>query len=256
VVDVGAGTPQEFHFADFRLDQARYRLERGEHRIRLEKLPMELLLLLVERRGELVSREEIAERLWGKDVFVDVDHSINIAVRKIRVALRDDPEEPRFVGTIIGKGYRFAAPVSCANGTVDPQPQAVPPQPEREPVAPPVAQPAKPKIILPRLRMILAGVAVLALLTVGLLLSHRGKTETPMPSPIKKLAVLPLRNLSGRAFINPYLALGDYEQAFVWFERSYREKSNILQFLKVHPFFDPVRSDPRFQDLIRRVGLN
>ena len=58
------------------------------------------------------------------------------------------------------------------------------------------------------------------------------------------------------AFINPYLALGDYDQAFVWFERAYQEHSNILQFLRVHPFFDPVRKDPRFRDLLRRVGLN
>ncbi len=58
------------------------------------------------------------------------------------------------------------------------------------------------------------------------------------------------------AFINPYLGLADYDQAFVWFERAYREKSNILQFLKVHPFFDPVRGDPRFADLVRRVGLD
>jgi tetratricopeptide (TPR) repeat protein len=58
------------------------------------------------------------------------------------------------------------------------------------------------------------------------------------------------------AFINPYLGLGDYEQAFVWFEGAYQEQSNILQFLKVHPFFDPVRDDPRFTDLVHRVGLD
>ncbi len=58
------------------------------------------------------------------------------------------------------------------------------------------------------------------------------------------------------AFINPYLGLGDYDEAFAWFERAYQEKSNILQFLKVHPFFDPVRNDPRFADLLRRVGLD
>src|SRR6266849_864349 len=58
------------------------------------------------------------------------------------------------------------------------------------------------------------------------------------------------------ALINPYLALGDYDQAFAWFERAYQEQSNILQFLKVHPFFDPVRQDPRFKDLLRRVGLD
>jgi tetratricopeptide (TPR) repeat protein len=57
------------------------------------------------------------------------------------------------------------------------------------------------------------------------------------------------------AFINPYLALRDYNQVFAWFERAYAEQSNILQFLKVHPFFDHIRGDPRFQDLMRRVGL-
>ena len=58
------------------------------------------------------------------------------------------------------------------------------------------------------------------------------------------------------AFINPYLGLGDYDQALAGFEQAYQEKSNILQFLKVHPFFDPVRDDPRFKDLLRRVGLS
>jgi TolB-like protein/DNA-binding winged helix-turn-helix (wHTH) protein/Flp pilus assembly protein TadD len=58
------------------------------------------------------------------------------------------------------------------------------------------------------------------------------------------------------ALINPNLGLGDYDQAFVWFERAYQEQSNILQYLKVHPFFDPVREDPRFKDLVRRVGLD
>lgn len=100
-------TPQEFHFEEFTLDRASYRLQRGDRVLRLEKLPMELLILLVERRGELVAREEIAERLWGKDVFVDIDHSINTAVRKVRQVLRDDPDNPRFVETVVGKGYDF-----------------------------------------------------------------------------------------------------------------------------------------------------
>ncbi len=57
------------------------------------------------------------------------------------------------------------------------------------------------------------------------------------------------------AFVNAYLGLGDKEQAFAWMERAYQERSNLLQFLKVHPFFDPLRSDPRFANLVRRVGL-
>src|SRR5947209_9516951 len=72
---------------------------------------MDLLFLLVEKRGELVTREEVADRLWGTTVFVDIDQSINTAIRKVRIALHDDPERPRFVETVIGKGYRFAAPV-------------------------------------------------------------------------------------------------------------------------------------------------
>src|SRR5881227_2115505 len=115
-IPCGEVTAQEFHFGEFTLDQSRYRLQRGERQLRLEKLPMELLILLVQRQGELVSREEIAGRLWRKDVFVDIDHSINTAVRKIRLVLRDDPEKPRFVETVVGKGYRFAAPLTPDNG--------------------------------------------------------------------------------------------------------------------------------------------
>jgi len=58
------------------------------------------------------------------------------------------------------------------------------------------------------------------------------------------------------AFVNAYLGLGDHDQALAWLERAYQEQSNILQFLKVHPFFDPIRDDPRFADLVRRVGLD
>ncbi|MGA7224819.1 MAG: tetratricopeptide repeat protein [Candidatus Acidiferrales bacterium] len=75
----------------------------------LERIPFDLLNLLVERRGELVTRKEILEQIWGKDVFVDGDNGINTAVRKIRLALKEDPENPRFLRTVPGKGYRFAA---------------------------------------------------------------------------------------------------------------------------------------------------
>ena len=116
----------ELQFGDFTLDQAGYRLHRGDRLLRLEKLPMELLILLVERHGELVSREEIVKRLWGEDVFLDVDQSINTAVRKVRMALRDDPQKPRFVETVVGKGYRFAAPVISSNGDSNSQAQPLP----------------------------------------------------------------------------------------------------------------------------------
>jgi TolB-like protein/DNA-binding winged helix-turn-helix (wHTH) protein/Flp pilus assembly protein TadD len=191
---VGALTAQEFHFADFTLDQSRYRLQRGERILRLEKRPMELLILLVERRGELVSREEIADRLWGKDVFLDVDRSINTAISKVRVALRDDPEKPRFVETVVGKGYRFAAPVICnGDSNAQAQPLPVPVQ-----VAPsPAVLSREGRAASMRLRLLLGGVAVLALFTVALVLSRGGGAKGRGQPAIKSLAVLPLKNLSG-----------------------------------------------------------
>jgi TolB-like protein/DNA-binding winged helix-turn-helix (wHTH) protein/Flp pilus assembly protein TadD len=95
---------------DCELDSQSYELRRSGRVLKLERLPTELLLLLVEQRGELVTREQIATRIWGKDVCVDTDNSINAAVRKIRQVLKDDPERPRFIQTITGRGYRFIAP--------------------------------------------------------------------------------------------------------------------------------------------------
>lgn len=91
----------------FQLDLGRYQLLDGGRRVRLERQPMELLILLVRRHGELVTREEIAATFWAKDVFVDAEQSINRIVRKLRLVLHDDPDEPQFVETVVGKGYRF-----------------------------------------------------------------------------------------------------------------------------------------------------
>ena len=99
-------------FEEFELDLRAYQVRRSGRTLKLERIPMEVLLLLAERRGQLVTREEIIEKLWGKDVFLDTDNAINTAIRKIRQVLKDDPEQPRFVQTITGKGYRFIAPVT------------------------------------------------------------------------------------------------------------------------------------------------
>jgi DNA-binding winged helix-turn-helix (wHTH) protein len=114
-------------FGDFELDVAGYDLRGGGRPIRLERQPMDLLIMLVERRGELVSREDIVERLWGKDVFVDVDTGVHTAVRKTRRALRDSSEEPAFIETISGNGYRFIAAVEV----VAPAPRSGPAEPPR-----------------------------------------------------------------------------------------------------------------------------
>jgi len=99
-------------FGDFELDRSAYELRRGGTALHLQRIPFQLLSLLVERRGQLVTREEILERVWGKGVFVDSENSVNTAVRKIRRALNDDADEPRFIITVPARGYRFAAPNS------------------------------------------------------------------------------------------------------------------------------------------------
>src|SRR5690349_1387140 len=106
----GSEPRERVQFRDFVLDIAAYELRRDGRRVRLERQPMDLLILLVRRRGELVSRTEIAEALWAKDVFVDVENGVNTAIRKLRQALRDAPDKPAFIETVPGKGYRFIAP--------------------------------------------------------------------------------------------------------------------------------------------------
>jgi len=97
-------------FADFELDFGRFQLYRAERPVRLEGLPLQLLMFLVERQGQLVTREQIADSLWGKDVFVDVEQGINTAIRKIRMALEDDSLQPKYLQTVVGRGYRFVGP--------------------------------------------------------------------------------------------------------------------------------------------------
>ena len=104
--------PAAFQFSDFVLDPRRFELRRGERVLKLERIPMELLILLVERRGELVSRDEIVEKLWGKDVYLETGSGIKTAINKLRIALRDDAERPRYIQTVVGKGYRFVATIS------------------------------------------------------------------------------------------------------------------------------------------------
>jgi len=100
-------------FNGFVLDPSAYKLRSGKRTIRLERLPMELLLLLVERQGELVTREQIAARLWGEGVFVDVENGINTAIRKLRRALGDDSGQPRYIETVAARGYRFMPEISA-----------------------------------------------------------------------------------------------------------------------------------------------
>ena len=174
-----------FRFAGFELDAAAYELRRDGAPIRLERQPMEVLLLLVERGGRLVSRQDIVDRLWGSEVFVDVDTGVNTAIRKIRAALRDPAETPRFIETVAGKGYRFVAPVDRVSGKADAQPEAAG-------TAPPLAAAAGGAWSS---AMIAAAIALV--LIVGAAVTALWPNRDDSTITRRTLAVLPFENLSG-----------------------------------------------------------
>jgi DNA-binding winged helix-turn-helix (wHTH) protein/tetratricopeptide (TPR) repeat protein len=93
------------------VDLGRYELRRFGQRIKIERKPMELLIFLLGRREQMVSREDIVKKLWRSDLFIDTEKNINNVVRKLRTALGDSAEKPRFLETVVGKGYRFVGPV-------------------------------------------------------------------------------------------------------------------------------------------------
>src|SRR4029079_18389387 len=101
-------------FGVFEVDLRAGELRRNGSRVKLQDQPLQILTLLLERPGEVGSRDELRTRLWPADTFVDFDHSLNAAVRRLRDALGDSAETPRFVETVARRGYRFIAPVSGA----------------------------------------------------------------------------------------------------------------------------------------------
>jgi TolB-like protein/DNA-binding winged helix-turn-helix (wHTH) protein len=184
-----------YKFGEFELDCARYELRRHGRTLKLERIPMELLILLAEKDGNVVSRQEIIERLWGKDVFVDTEHGINTAIRKIRLALKDDPERPRFVQTVTGKGYRFVAGRNGKAASLEPEQKVKISQP-REGFS--AAVPAK-EHPWRSMAIVVTAVCVIAVAVVAF--NVAGIRDRIFPAnprtQIRSIAVLPLSNLSG-----------------------------------------------------------
>jgi len=195
----------QYRFAEFQLDCASFELRRlgraqKSERIPLERIPMELLILLLERQGSVVTRQEIVDRLWGKDVFVDTEHGINTAIRKVRQALKDDPDNPRFVHTVSGKGYRF---VTEKNGRPE-TPELVEGRTPRTPSGPDSSarslttrDTAAPRRALTKRKTAIT-IAALSLLAATLLVVLRPRLfPSTQAAHIHSLAVIPLANLSG-----------------------------------------------------------
>jgi TolB-like protein/DNA-binding winged helix-turn-helix (wHTH) protein len=174
----GVRTARVYHFEDFAVDARTGELTHAGRRTPLRDQSLQLLLALLERPGELITREELTERLWPSGTFVDFDRGLNKVVNHLREALGDSAEQPRFVETLPRKGYRFIAPVT---GTAD-DVEAAP------------AAPAQRPRTRPRLLALLAGALAIAL-AAGI--GAWRWIANPSPAPrIAALAVIPLQNLS------------------------------------------------------------
>jgi TolB-like protein/DNA-binding winged helix-turn-helix (wHTH) protein/Flp pilus assembly protein TadD len=191
-------TPREtLRFRDFELDVAAYELRRHGRQVKLGRQPMDVLILLVERRGQLLSRSDIVERLWGKDVFVDVETGVNTAISKIRQALRDSPDAPAFVETVPGKGYRFIAAVevvSAAPPAAVPAVRLEPPsEPERDQANLVATAPLQEKPPAHRARLATGLMVAVVVAGVVAWMWLRGGGVAPRVT----LAVLPFANIGG-----------------------------------------------------------
>ncbi len=176
--------PQSVRFGPFEFDPRAGELRKQGLKLKIYGQPLDILAMLLARPGEVVTREELQKKLWPQDTFVDFEHSLNAAINRLRTALEDSSETPRFVETLPRRGYRFVAPV---NGAVPAQTEAVP-----------VAMPALPAR-LQRPSVWMAAGIVVALVTAGYFVRERFWPKAQPPAGRVMLAVLPFENLSGDA---------------------------------------------------------
>jgi DNA-binding winged helix-turn-helix (wHTH) protein len=235
-------------FGEFELDCDRYELLRAGRRLKMEKIPMDLLILLVAKNGHLVTRQEIVERLWGDEVFMDTDHGINTAIRKVRQALRDDPEQPRFVETVTGKGYRFIAEQNNGDERTQDSSQEwkssvgvedVPAQSASTIIGLTEAGPAKVShrrtAAIAATLLCLLGGALVGFNTGGI----RGRFFVRSPSfQIQSIAVLPLVNLSGDAS-QDYFADGMTDEVITALAKNHSlrvvSRTSAMQYIRSAP---------------------
>jgi len=178
---------QVVRFGVFDLDIAARQLRKSGSRIKLQDQPFQILEALVARHGELVTRDELRQQLWRSDTFVDFEHGLNIGISRLREALDDAADNPRFIETIPRRGYRFIAPVQWAQAAVETPAPA--PNPPKEPNRPHVPRKYAVALVAVLLAAVLTGLYVYA-----------KRVRTPASSvvpPIQSIAVLPLMNLTG-----------------------------------------------------------
>ena len=191
---VRPGDSPTIRFGVFELDLRTRELRKSGGKVHIQEQPLCVLVSLLERPGELVTRDELRQKIWQSDTFVDFDTALNKAVAKIRDVLGDSAASPRFVETLPKRGYRFIAPMEkTALEPMGPEPFPAAAVPEA--MLPAGAQPPRSAFgYRLRAKLAVAGLAALAILSVIAWVRWRRESA---PAPMRSLAVLPLDNLSG-----------------------------------------------------------
>jgi TolB-like protein/DNA-binding winged helix-turn-helix (wHTH) protein/Tfp pilus assembly protein PilF len=213
---------QQYRFGPFYLDARSGELRKHGTKLKLRGHPIQILIHLLEHPGELVTREQLRERLWPADTFVDFEHGLNSAIKRLRQTLLDKADQPRYIETVPRRGYRFIGAVECAGGLDHPASNLAAPRANFA-FPPPAASESTPALELvparagdesraeaptrgesghgkrtlwTHRRLVLAGMAVVTLFAI-FSLTIKSRTRNAAPPKINSIAVLPLKNLSG-----------------------------------------------------------
>ena len=223
------GGPRAVKFGTFELDLAAGELRKNGSKVRLQEQPFRLLTFLVQRPGDLVSREELREKLWPADTYVDFDNSLNTAASKLREALGDSAASPRFVETLPRRGYRFIAPLE-RHGQVGDVASSVPPT---------TAEPKTPaqqvwQASLRRARLQQLALAAALVIAVGLVVVLWLRSPPPAEeAPLRRFAITPPVALNSRPAISPdgrHIALtGGDAEGKLWVQDLDRQEPRAIE---------------------------
>lgn len=245
-------TPRTALFGPYALDLRSAELRKFGTKLKVGEQTFQILRVLLEAQGELVSREELRAKLWAGDTFVDFDHGLNSAVQRLRDCLSDSAEKPRWVETVPRRGYRFIGQVEWPDEGL---PSALIPKPSEESViagqdrmtatgevqpsarAEPSSLPGRASALGGRIVLLVAGVLVLLLVAVPIVRWKRYAGSAKQVMVIKSLAVLPLENLSGDP-AQEYFADGMTDEVITMLAKNSAlrviSRTSVMQYKRVH----------------------